>query len=135
MLLARITGLLWIVLCTLAFAVNAPEFVSLLFSSETGTGTGFYSTDFWVAQFSLYLCLLCGIFLGWGLFRLRVWAAICAIVWAVVLLLCAFSFILMVWSGFRVIPYRLSWFEVLFAAFTLSVVGFMLTSRANKAVS
>ena len=121
--------------CTCGLAVSTPELVSVMFDPKTGIGTGFFGTGFWVVEFFLHFYLLFGIFMGWGLFRVRLWAAICSLIWAVVLMLYALSFILLVGSGYGVTSYRLSCIEVSFAVFTLSIAGYILTSRPNEAKS
>ena len=77
MLHFKIIGVTWLVLCLVAAAVFAPQLWSMLADRQYGFGSGFHSTAFWVSQFFAELFLVAGAMIGFGLLRLRRWAAIC----------------------------------------------------------
>jgi len=120
MLHFKIIGLTWLVLCLIAAAVFAPQLWSMAADRQYGFGSGFYDAGFWISQFSAEVLLLAGAGLGFGLFRLRRWAASCTRIAAALLLLYCLSFVLM--SGFGFAWLALGMFGVVFAAYSLFVV-------------
>ena len=113
----KIIGVTWLLLCLIAAAVFAPQ----LWSMAMDSGTGFdEDAAFWVSQLFAEVFLLAGAMLGFGLFRLRRWAAICTRITAALLLLYCLSFVLM--SHFHFAWLALGIFGVIFASYSLFVV-------------
>jgi len=120
MLHFKIIGLTWLVLCLIGAAVFAPQLWSMAADRQYGFGSGFYDAGFWISQFSAEVLLLAGAGLGFGLFRLRRWAASCTRIAAALLLFYCLSFVLM--SGFGFAWLALGMFGVVFAIYSLFVV-------------
>ena len=120
MLHFKIIGATWSVLCLVAAAVFAPQLWSMAMDRQYGFGSAFHDAAFWISQFFAEVFLLGGAMLGFGLFRLRRWAAICTRITAALLLLYCLSFVLM--SHFHAAWLALGAFGVAFAAYSLFVV-------------
>jgi hypothetical protein len=116
----KIIGLTWFVLCLVAAAILGSQLWLMAANKQDGFGSGFYGVGFWISQFSAEVFLLAGVVLGFGLFRLKRWAAICTRVTATLLFLYCLSFVLM--SGFGIAWLACGMFGVLFAAYSLFVV-------------
>jgi hypothetical protein len=95
MLHFKIVGAMWAVLCLVAAAVFAPQLWSMVMDRQYGIARGFNDEGLWISQFFAELFLLACAMLGFGLFRLRRWAAIFIRITANVLLLYSLSFVLM----------------------------------------
>ena len=117
MLHFRIIGVTWSVLCLIAAAVFAPQLWSMAMDTQYGIGSGFHDTALWTSQFLVELFLLAGALLGFGLFRLRRWAAFCTRATSALLLLYCLSFVLM--SHFHIALLAVGVFGVAF----VSLVG------------
>jgi len=119
----KITGLIWLALSLIAATVFAPQLWTMAADRQYGIGTGFHDSAFWVSQFFVEGFLLLGVAVGFGLLRLRRWAAICTRVTAVLVLLYCLSFILMgEFEHFHVAWLVVSLFGIAFAAYSLFVV-------------
>ena len=95
MLHFKIIGVGWLVLSLVAAAVFAPELWSIATDQRDGLGSGFHDVGFWASQFFVEGFLLAGVLIGFGLFRMRRWAAICTRVAAVLLMLYCLAFLAM----------------------------------------
>jgi|SRR5436190_24025672 len=120
MLHFKIIGVTWSVLCLVAAAMFAPHLWSMAMDRQYGIESGFHDAPFWISQFFIEAFLLAGALLGFGLFRLKRWAAISTRVTAALLLLYCLSFVLM--SHFPVAWLAVGMFGVAFAAYSLFVV-------------
>jgi hypothetical protein len=116
----KIIGVSWFVLCLLAAAVFAPQLWSMAVDKQYGFGSGFHEPGFWISQFFVEAFLHFGVLAGFGLLRLRRWAAICTRMSATLLLLYCASFVLM--SHFPVVWLTVGMFGLVFAAYSLLVV-------------
>jgi hypothetical protein len=120
MLHFKAIGLTWLVFCLAVAAIFAAQLCSMATDRQYGALNGFYDAGFWISQFSAELFLVAGAVLGFGLFRVKRWAAIGTRISAALLLLYCLSFVLM--SHFSM-PWRvLGVLGVVFAAYTLFVV-------------
>ena len=120
MLHFKVIGLTWMVVCLAAAAVFAPQLWSMATDRQYGFGSGFHDAGFWISQFFVELFLLAGAILGFGLFRLRRWAAICTRVTATLLLLYCLCFVLM--SHFHIAWLAAGMFGAVFAAYSMFAV-------------
>lgn len=116
----KIVGAMWAVLCLVSAVIFAPHLWSMVTDGQYGIRRGFHDLSFWISQFFAELFLLAGAMLGFGLFRLRRWAAICTRITASLLLLYCLSFVLM--SHFHIAWIIAGMFGVAFAAYSLFVV-------------
>jgi hypothetical protein len=117
----KIIGVIWVVLCLTGAGVFAPQLWSMATDKQYGISGGFYDVAFWVSQFFVEFFLLAGAMVGFGLFRIRRWAAICMRITATLLLLYCLSFVLM--SHFPIAWLVVGMFGVAFAAYSLFVVS------------
>ncbi len=120
MLHFKIIGLIWLALSVAAAAVFAPQLWDMAADSQHGFGSGFHDAGFWRAQFFADLFLLAGAVVGFGLFRLKRWAAFCMRITGSLLLLYCLSFVLM--SRFPMPWPVLGLAGLAFAAYSLFVV-------------
>ena len=120
MLHFRIIGLTWLMLSLGAAAVFAPQLWNMAADRQFGFGSGFHDAGFWISQFLTELFLLAGVAIGFGLFRLRRWAAICTRITGSLLMLYCLSFVLM--SHFPMPWPLLGFVGLAFAAYSLFVV-------------
>ena len=116
----KIIGLTWVVLSLAAAAVFAPQLWDMAADKQHGFGSGIHDLGFWISQFFVEFFLLAGAVLGFGLFRLKRWAAICTRITGSLLLLYCLSFVLM--SHFPMPWPVLGLAGLLFTAYSLFVV-------------
>ncbi|HEV2394148.1 MAG TPA: hypothetical protein VG146_17485 [Verrucomicrobiae bacterium] len=120
MLHFRIIGVIWLILSLAGAAVFAPQLWLMAADHKYGLGSGFNGAGFWVSQFLAEGFLIAGAVLGFGLIRLRRWAALCTRVAAVLLLLYCLAFVTM--AGFAMAFELAGLFGLLFAGYSLFVV-------------
>ena len=113
-------GVVWLVLCVPAAAFFAPQLWTMVTDKQAGIASEFNDVGFWILQFFVELFLLAGAILGFGLFRLRRWAAIGTRITATLLLLYCLSFVLMSHFGIAWLVAGILGFA--FATYSLFVV-------------
>ena len=116
----KIIGVIWLVLSLVAAAVFAPELWSMATDQSDGLGSSFHDVGYWASQFFVEGFLLAGVLIGFGLFRIRRWAAICTGFAAVLLLLYCLAFLAMAEFPFTFQIAAL--FALVFSGYSLFVV-------------
>ncbi len=118
----RIVGCIWLI----SGLISAMKFPSELWSMGTdqqyGITTGFHGTLFWISQFLVELSFLLILLIGWGLIRLRRWAAVGGRFLGVISLLVCLWFILTQGLEHGPEPYVAICCAVAFSAYTLFAV-------------
>src|SRR5438552_17833094 len=90
----RIVGSIWLI-SGLVSAVKFPfELWSMATDQQYGITTGFYGALFWISKFLVEVSFLLILLIGWGLLRLRRWAAVGGRFLGVISLLVCLWFIL-----------------------------------------
>src|SRR5690348_3832690 len=72
----RIIGSIWLVSCLFSALKFPFELWSMATDQQYGIGTGYYSVLFWVSKFLVEVSFVLLFLMGWGLIRLRRWAAV-----------------------------------------------------------
>ena len=118
----RIVGCIWLI----SGLISAMKFPSELWSMGTdqqyGITTGFHGTLFWISQFLVEPSFLLILLIGWGLIRLRRWAAVGGRFLGVISLLVCLWFILTQGLEHGPEPYVAICCAVAFSAYTLFAV-------------
>ena len=118
----RIIGSIWLVSC-LVPAVKLPlELWSLATPNSNGLATEVHGVLFWVSQFLVEVSFLLILLIGWGLIRLRRWAAVGGKFLGVISLLVCLWFILTQGMEHGPEPYVGIWCGVALSAYTLFAV-------------
>src|SRR5438445_332453 len=90
----RIIGSIWLVSCLVPAVKLAFDLCSLATQRPNGPLTDDHGAQFWITQLLVEVSFLLIMLIGWGLIRLRRWAAVAGRFWGVVSLLVCVWFIL-----------------------------------------
>ena len=120
MLQFKIIGVIWLVLSLVAAVFVNRDLWFTATDPKYGVGSGFLDTAFWTSELFVEGFLLAGVLIGAGLMRLRRWAAICARIEGVVLLVYCLAFLAM--AEFPLVLEAAALFGLCFAGYTLYVV-------------
>ncbi len=117
----RIIGAVWLLACLVPAAKFPIDLWAIATDQQFGAGNA-HGAWFWVSQFLVEAWFVLALFMGWGLLRLRHWAAVCArFVGAISLLVC-FWFILTQGLEHGPEPYVAIWCGVALSAYTIFTV-------------
>jgi len=115
----RIIGSIWLVSCFVP-AVKLPiELWSLATQDSNGLSTEPHGLVFWISQLLVEVSFLLVLVLGWGLIRLRRWAAVGGKFLGVISLLVCLWFILTQGMEHGAEPYVAIWCGVALSAYTI----------------
>ena len=118
----RIIGAIWLVSCLIP-AVKLPfDLWSLTTQHQYGLSTDGHGVMFWISQFLVEVSFLLIMIIGWGLIRLRRWAALAGRFLGVVSLLVCVWFILTQGMQHGPEPYVAIWCGVALSAYTIFAV-------------
>jgi len=118
----RIIGSIWLVSC-LVPAVRLPlDLWSLATQHQHGLSTDDNRVLFWISQFLVEVSFLLIMLIGWGLLRLRRWAAVGGRFLGIISLLVCLWFILTQGMKHGPEPYVAIWCGVALAAYTIFAV-------------
>ena len=118
----RIVGSIWLI-SGLVSAVKFPfELWSMATDQQYGITTGFYGALFWISKFLVEVSFLLILLTGWGLLRLRRWAAVGGRFLGVISLLVCLWFILTQGMEHGPEPYVGIWCGVALSAYTIFAV-------------
>ena len=118
----RIIGSIWLVCCVVP-AVKFPiDLWSMTTHHQHGLSTDVHGVLFWISQFLVEVSFLLILMIGWGLLRLRRWAAIGARFVGVISLVVCLWFILTQGLEHGPEPYAAIWFGVALSAYTIFAV-------------
>jgi len=115
----RIIGSIWLVCCFVPAVKVALELWSLATQHQSGLSTDDHGVQFWITQFLTEVSFLLIMLIGWGLIRLRRWAAVAGCFWGVISLLICVWFILTQGMKHGPEPYMAIWCGVALSAYTL----------------
>jgi len=118
----RIIGSIWLVSCLVPAVKLAFELCSLATQRPNGPLTDDHGAQFWITQLLVEVSFLLIMLIGWGLIRLRRWAAVAGRFWGVVSLLVCVWFILTQGMKHGPEPYVAIWCGVALSAYTIFAV-------------
>ena len=118
----RIIGSIWLVSCLVPAVRLALELWSLATGHQYGPSVEDHGVQFWTSQLLVEVSFLLIMVIGWGLIRLRRWAAVAGRFWGVISLLVCFWFILTQGTQHGPEPYVAIWCGVALSAYTLFAV-------------
>ena len=110
----------WLVLSSIAAVALNRDLWFTATDPKYGLGSGFLDAGFWFSELFAEGFLLVGVLIGFGLLRLRRWAAICARIEGVVLLVYCLAFLAM--TEFSLVLELAAILGLCFASYTLFVV-------------
>jgi hypothetical protein len=115
----RIIGSIWLVSCLVPAVKQALELWSLATGHQYGPSVEEHGLQFWTSQLLPQGAFLIIMVIGWGLIRLRRWAALAGRFWGVISLVICFWFILTQGTKHGLEPYVAIWCGVALSAYTL----------------
>jgi len=115
----RIIGSIWLVSCLVPAVKLALDLWSLATQHPNGPPTQDHGVPFWFSQFLVEISLMLIMLMGWGLIRLRHWAAVAGRFWGVISLLICLWFILTQGTKHGPEPYVAIWCGVALSAYTV----------------
>jgi hypothetical protein len=118
----RIIGSIWLVSTLVPTIKLAIELWSLARTHQYGPSTDAHGAQFWIAQLLVEVTFLLIMLVGWGLIRLRRWAAVAGRFWGVLALLVCVWFILTQGMKHGAEPYVAIWCGVALSAYTIFAV-------------
>jgi hypothetical protein len=118
----RIIGSIWLVSCLVPAVQLALELWSVATGHPSGPSVEDHGVQFWTSQILVEVSFLLIMVIGWGLIRLRRWAAVAGRFWGVISLLICFWFILTQGTQHGPEPYMAIWCGVALSAYTLFAV-------------
>jgi cell division protein FtsW (lipid II flippase) len=118
----RIIGSIWLVSCLVPAVKLALELCSLATKRPYGPLTDDHGAQFWITQLLVEVSFLLIMLIGWGLIRLRRWAAVGGKFLGVISLLVCLWFILTQGMQHGPEPYVAIWCGVALSAYTLFAV-------------
>jgi hypothetical protein len=115
----RIIGGIWLVSCLVAAAKLPFDLWSMATRHQYGFSTDDHGGLFWISQFLVEVSFLVIMIIGWGLIRLRRWAAVAGLFWGIIALLICLWFILTQGTKHGPEPYAAIWCGVALSAYTI----------------
>jgi hypothetical protein len=115
----RIIGSIWLVSGLIPAVKLAPELWLLATQRQYGTSTGDHGAQLWITELLVEASFLLIMIIGWGLIRLRRWAAVAGRFWGVISLVICLWFILTQGTTHGPEPYVAIWCGVALSAYTI----------------
>ncbi|PYJ02229.1 MAG: hypothetical protein DME25_16590 [Verrucomicrobia bacterium] len=115
----RIIGSVWLVSCLVPAVKLGFELWSRATQHQYGPSTEEHGVQFWITQLLVEVSFVLIMIIGWGLIRLRRWAAATGRVWGVISLVVCLWFILTQGTKHGPEPYVAIWCGLALSAYTI----------------
>jgi hypothetical protein len=115
----RIIGSIWLVCCLVPAVKLALDLWSLATQQQYGPSTEDQGVQFWISRILVEITFMLIMLVGWGLIRLRRWAAVAGRFWGVISLVICAWFILTQGTKHGPEPYVAIWCGVALSAYTI----------------